>query len=99
MEPTSRPGGTFAAIRAVIETVLLWLRRIAGAGFSLLQRDSITSLRIETEELGSAAVVSATSLGAELRGIDERLTRLEEDLAAIRKLLEEREPVTGRTPD
>jgi hypothetical protein len=98
LEPAKRPQGVVVAVRTSLEAALFWVRRILGLAFSVLQRDSITTLRLETEQLGSAAVESASYVGAELRAIDERLTRLEEDLAAVRRMLEQGDRVTGDKP-
>ena len=99
LEPVKRPQGVVAAVRASIEAAIFWARRLLGLGFSIVQRDSISRLRVETEQLGSAAVESASYVGAELRAIDERLTRLEEELGAVRRLLEQGERITGSPPD
>jgi hypothetical protein len=85
------------ALRTTIEAAVFWVRKVLGLVVSVLARDSIGSLRIETEQLGLAAVESSSYVGEELRAIDERLTRLEEDITAMRKLLEERETVGGGT--
>jgi hypothetical protein len=99
MEPTERPKGVLITVRTGIEAVAFWLRRVLGLVYSVLQRDSLTSLRIETEQLGSAAVESASYVGTELRAIDERLTRLEEELGTVRRLLEQQETVSERPED
>lgn len=97
--PKTSRTGPFNALRTGVEAAYYWLRRALGLAYSILLRDSLTRLRLETEQLGSAAVESASYVGAELRSIDERVARLEEELAAIRELLEQRRPVGGRTPD
>jgi hypothetical protein len=80
------------AIRNAFEAAYFWLRRVLGLAYSVLMRDTLTSLRQETEHLSSAAVESAAYVGAELRAIDQRLAKLEEEVAAVRQLLEERAP-------
>jgi hypothetical protein len=80
------------AIRNAFEATYFWLRRVLGLAYSVLMRDTLTSLRQETEHLSSAAVESAAYVGAELRAIDQRLAKLEEELAALRELLEEHAP-------
>jgi Tfp pilus assembly protein PilO len=79
-------------VRNVIEAAYYWLRRVLGLAYSLLMRDTLTSLRQETEQLSSAAVESAAYVGAELRAIDQRLAKLEEELETLCELLEERAP-------
>ncbi|MDX6617503.1 MAG: hypothetical protein QOD60_2594 [Solirubrobacterales bacterium] len=73
------------------------MRRALGLAYSAVQRDSLSTLRVETEQLGSAAVESTAYVGAELRAIDDRLTRLEDELVALRRLLEERAAVGGHS--
>jgi hypothetical protein len=82
-------------MRTYFQTARSWLRRGFGLAYSAVQRDSLNTLRVETEQLGSAAVESSAYVGAELRAIGERLTRLENELAAVRRLLEERSAVGG----
>ena len=86
-------------MRTYVSAVFNWLRKGLGLAYSALQRDSLSTLRVETEQLGSAAVESSAYVGAELRAIDERLTRLEGELLATRRLLEQRQPVSGQPTD
>jgi hypothetical protein len=74
------------------------VRRALGLAYSAVQRDSLNTLRVETEQLGSAAVESTAYVGAELRAMDDRLSRLEDELVALRRLLEER-AAAGRHSD
>src|SRR4051794_27027990 len=99
MEPTHRPKGVLVTLRAGVESLLFWIRKILGLGLSVLQRDSITSLRLETEQFSAAAIESATYVGEELRAFDERLTSLEEQITGLRELLEERQAVNGPSTD
>jgi hypothetical protein len=80
-------------IRLAIEAGFWWLRRVLGVAYSVLMRDSLTSLRVETEQLSSASVESNAYVGAELRSLEERLARVEEELAAVRDLLEQRQRI------
>jgi hypothetical protein len=98
MTPNHRRRGPLKSIRLAIEAGFWWLRRVLGLAYSVLMRDSLTSLRVETEQLSSAAVESTSYVGAELRSVEERLARLEEELAAVRELLEQ-QPVSGRSQD
>lgn len=86
-------------LRTGLEAAYYWLRRVLGLGYSLLLRDSITRLRVETEQLGSAAVESTAYVGAELRRVEERLERLEDELAAVRELIEKQYPIGDRGRD
>ncbi len=96
---STRPRSPLTLLRTSVETVYYWLRRVLGLLYSILLRDSITRLRVETEQLGSAAVESTAYVGAELRRVEERLERLEDELAAVRELLEQRHSVGGRSKD
>jgi hypothetical protein len=99
MTPNHRPRGPLRSIRLAIEAAFWWLRRVLGLAYSVLMRDSLTSLRVETEQLSSAAVESNAYVGAELRSLEERLERVEEELAAVRELLEQRQRVGDRASD
>lgn len=90
MTPNHRRG-PLRSIRLAIEAGFWWLRRVLGLAYSVLMRDSLTSLRVETEQLSSASVESNAYVGAELRSLEERLARVEEELAAVRDLLEQRQ--------
>jgi alkanesulfonate monooxygenase SsuD/methylene tetrahydromethanopterin reductase-like flavin-dependent oxidoreductase (luciferase family) len=98
-QPAQRPTGVLIAVKSAVDGVVLAVRRVIGLIVSVLARDSLSSLRLETERLGSNAVESATYVGLELRSIDERLARLEEELAALRQLLEQRATVGERSSD
>jgi hypothetical protein len=99
MTPNHRRTGPLHSIRLAIEAGFWWLRRVLGLAYSVLMRDTLTSLRVETEQLSSAAVESNAYVGAELRSLEERLARVEEELAAVRQLLEQRERVGDRARD
>ena len=99
MEPISRPRGPLHTLRTAIEAAYWWARKVLGLAYSVLMRDSLTSLRQETEQLSSAAVESNADGGAQLRSLEERLARVEEELVAVRELLERRQPVGERARD
>lgn len=92
MEPataqTSRPPAPVRALLAVLNK----LRRIVGALLQLVQRNEIVELGEQTRRLGSASVESATYVSGELQAVETRLASIEQELAALRKLLEERQP-------
>jgi hypothetical protein len=83
------------APRRSISNFLRKLRRLLGNLLQFAQRNQIEELGYETRRLGSATVESATHVGGELRALDERLSRIEEELAELRRLLEQRQPETG----
>jgi DNA repair exonuclease SbcCD ATPase subunit len=66
------------------------MRRAFGVAAQNLQRDELGELRKETRALGSASVESVSHMGAELREINERLSKLESDIEALRGMLGER---------
>lgn len=91
-------------LKRVAVTVLRPFRRLLGRALQVVEQDELRSLRHETARLSSASVESVTYLGGELRRVDERLARVEEDLAELRRLLEagdlaaESEPESGSRP-
>jgi hypothetical protein len=76
--------------RRLLSILIGRIRRVIGMLLQLAERDQLRVLTHETRRLSSASVESVTFLGGELRTLEERLARLEEELAAIRRLLEER---------
>ena len=54
----------------------------------LVVHDQLADIRNQTERLGSASVESITYVGGELNRLDERLTRIEEQLAALREIVD-----------
>jgi hypothetical protein len=99
MEPTNRRTGPLSALRTTLEGAYYWLRRVLGLVYSVLLRDTLTRLRVDVEQLGEAAVESTSYVGTELRRVEERLERLEDELAALRELLEQRHSVSDRPGD
>ena len=97
--PAARPKGFLVTVKSIFSGAISGVRRVIGLIVSVLARDSLASLRIETEHLGTTAVESASYVGVELRALDERLSKLEEELAAVRKLLEQRQTVAGPSGD
>jgi hypothetical protein len=97
---------SLAALKRILWRALLRVKPAIVRIVQLVQRDELQELSRETQRLGSASAESVTHVGIELRSIDERLRRLEEDVSALRRLLEEgnamaREPSTVRagSPD
>jgi hypothetical protein len=82
-----------STLKRLLVLVLRPFRKLAGRLLQLVERNEMHELRDETARLSSASVEAVTYLGGEVRRLDERLARLEEELAAIRGLLE-REPST-----
>jgi predicted nucleic acid-binding Zn-ribbon protein len=86
----------FLAVRQALARLLKPIRRLLGVlAQSIAQRDQLFELKEQTRRLGAASVESATYMTDELRGvekkvsaIDERLSRLEKELTELRQLLE-----------
>jgi hypothetical protein len=79
------------ALKRLIALVTGRARRFAGGMLGVVLKDEIGDLSRQTQRLGSASVESVTYVGSELRGVDERLARIEAELAALRAMLEARE--------
>ena len=67
------------------------VRRVLASIFQIVFRDRLRDIDEKTDRLGSASVESVTYLGSEVRALDQRLARIEGELAALRELLESRE--------
>jgi hypothetical protein len=89
----------FLAVRQALARLLRPIRRLFGVlAQSIAQRDQLFELKEQTRRLGTASVESATYMSQELRGVekkvsavDERLSRLEKELSELRLLLEGRQ--------
>jgi hypothetical protein len=77
-------------LRNVFASPYWALRRVLGLVYAVIQRDALTHLRRQTEELGAASVESSSYVGSELRVVDRRLARVEAQLEDVRRLLEQR---------
>jgi hypothetical protein len=84
MNPSDRI--SVAAKRTFAILVALF-RRAFGTIMHLVVHDQLADIRNQTERLGSASVESITYVGGELNRLDERLTRIEEQLAELRELV------------
>jgi hypothetical protein len=76
--------GLFGKVRYAIAVLL-----------QVFQHDELARISEQTQQLGSASVESVTYVGGELRALDERLERVESELAALRALLEQRAAPEG----
>ena len=76
------------AVKRLLSILISRMRRAFGSLLQLTLHDQLGDLSRKTERLGSASVESVTYLGNELRAFDERLARIEAELAALRKLLD-----------
>jgi hypothetical protein len=75
--------------RAVVH-LLFRLKRFLAQLAQSLQRDELRELTNEARVLGSASAESIDHVGAELREVNERLSKLERDVERIGRLLEDR---------
>ena len=76
------------AVKRLLSILISRMRRAFGGLLQLTLHDQLGDLSRKTERLGSASVESVTYLGNELRAFDERLARIEAELAALRELLD-----------
>jgi hypothetical protein len=73
------------AIARIPLVILAGARHLLGRVFQLFFRDQLGDLNRQTERLGAASVEAAGYIGFELQALNRRLTRLEEELAALRE--------------
>lgn len=88
MEATTPARRAALALKRLLAIITSRLRRAFGGFVTLVLHDQIGDLSRQTQRLGSASVESVTYVGGELKALDERLSAIEEELAAIRSLLE-----------
>jgi hypothetical protein len=80
---------TLSQVKKALLAVVTRLRRLIGVlAQSIVQRDQLFELKEETRRLGAASVESATYTTDELRALEQRLGRIEAELAELRSLLE-----------
>ncbi|HKH22934.1 MAG TPA: hypothetical protein VKA88_04875 [Solirubrobacterales bacterium] len=85
MTPSNRIS---VAIKRTLAIVVALFRRAFGTLMHLVVHDQLADIRNQTERLGSASVESITYVGGELNRLDERLTRIEADIAALREAVD-----------
>ena len=86
MTPVRRVSLAFKRLASI---AISRMRRAVGGLLQLVVHDQLGDLSERTERLGSASVEAVTYLGDELRAFDERLSRIESELAALRELLDQ----------
>jgi predicted nuclease with TOPRIM domain len=79
------------ALRRGVVAILSAGRRVLASVFQTVFKDRLRDISEKTDRLGSASVESVTYLGGEVRSLDQRLDRIERELASLRELLEARE--------
>lgn len=87
------------ALKRLLSILISRMRRTFGGLLQLTLHDQLGDLSRKTDRLGSASVESVTYLGNELRALDERLSRIEGELASLRELLDRRGASPGRSDE
>jgi hypothetical protein len=88
MEETTPAQRAVLAVRRRLATFVSRLRRAFGGVLTLFFHGQLRDLNRQTQRLGAASVESITYVGGELQALDERLSRIEKELAAVRAALE-----------
>ncbi len=88
MDTSSSQNRVALALRRAVVAILGAVRRVLASIFQIVFRDRLRDIDEKTDRLGSASVESVTYLGSEVRALDQRLDRIERELAALRELLE-----------
>ena len=88
MDTSSSNNGLTRALGRGVAALLGAVRRVLAGIFQVVFNDRLRDISRKTDRLGSASVESVTYLGGEVRALDQRLARIERELAALRKLLE-----------
>ena len=88
IEETTPAQRAVPAVRRLLATFVSRLRRAFVGVLTLLVHGQLRDLSRQTQRLGAASVESITYVGGELQALDERLSRIEEELAAVRAALE-----------
>jgi hypothetical protein len=87
------------AVRRILSILLARIRKLIGTLLQAVQGNQLDRIEHETRRLGSASVESVTYIGKELQALSERLSRVEEELSAVRRLLDQRPESTGGDAD
>lgn len=88
IEATTPARRAVLALKRLFAILTSRLRRGFGSLVTLVLHDQMGDLSRQTQRLGSATVESVTYVGGELKALEERLSAIEEELAAIRALLD-----------
>jgi hypothetical protein len=97
-EATTPTRRAVLAVRRTLATIVSRLRRAFGGLLALVMHGQLRDINRQTQRLGAASVESMTYVGGELQALDERLSRIEEELAALRAALEESRPEAPAEP-
>jgi len=88
MEETTPAQRAILVVRRLLATFVSRVRRAFGGALTLILHGQLRDLNRQTQRLGAASVESITYVGGELQALDERLSRIEKELAAVRVALE-----------
>lgn len=101
MDNSSANNRVSLALRRGVVAILAAIRRVLASIFQVVFKDRLRDIDEKTDRLGSASVESVTHLGGEVRALDQRLARIERELASVRELLEsdERSPDAAEDPE
>ena len=88
MEETTPAQRAILVVRRLLATFVSRVRRAFGGVLTLILHGQLRDLNRQTQRLGAASVESITYVGGELQALDERLSRIEKELAAVRVALE-----------
>ncbi|HSD23431.1 MAG TPA: hypothetical protein VLB79_03805 [Solirubrobacterales bacterium] len=99
MDNSSQDKRVIPALRRGLAAILGAVRRVLASVFQIVFNDRLRDISQKTDRLGSASVESVTYLGGEVRALDQRLARIEAELAALRELLESRERSSNSAED
>jgi hypothetical protein len=96
VEPVSPAQRAALNVRRLFAIVVSQIQRVLGVLLQIARRDQLKELTDQTHRLSSASVESITHVGGELRALDERLDRIEQQLADQGRTLDE---LRTREPD
>jgi predicted nuclease with TOPRIM domain len=88
MDSPSLPLRVLSALNRALHHLLFRIKQLLGIAAQAAQRDQLRELTDEARVLGSASAESINHVGAELREINERLAKLEGEIARIANRLE-----------
>jgi len=97
VDSSSSDSGMIRALGRGLAATLGAVRRVLASLFQIVFNDRLRDISQKTDRLGSASVESVTYLGGEVHALDQRLEAIERELAALRKMLESRQP--GAVPE
>jgi hypothetical protein len=99
MDPANEKEHRNSALGRMLSTILSRLRRLVGTLIQFAQRDQLYELKEQTRRLGSASVEASVYTHGELKAIEERLARIERELALLRRMTEEREAASAEAAE